>query len=93
MIEYPATDYVRQRRRQQPLCSIAATRTARGTHNTRPGNMFGQCGVSLPIPGTMLPVGLQVMRRSGDDAALLSISQGVEEVLGTTGARDMSAFL
>lgn len=71
----------------------AAAWTARGTHTTRPGNMFGQCGVSIPIPGTALPVGLQVMCRAGADEALLSISQGIEEVLGPPPERDMSAFL
>jgi aspartyl-tRNA(Asn)/glutamyl-tRNA(Gln) amidotransferase subunit A len=124
MLDYPARDYVVQRRRQQALCRIAIERmrgldgwvtpttpdvplpragletleqaaawTARGTHNTRPGNMFGQCGVSIAIPGTALPVGLQLMCRPGDDEALLSISQGVEQVLGPSPERDMSAFL
>lgn len=67
--------------------------TARGTHNTRPGNMFGQCGVSIAISGAALPVGLQVMCRPGDDEALLSMSQGLEQVLGLPPESDMSAFL
>ena len=54
---------------------------ARGTHATRPGNLFGQCGVSIPVPGTALPVGLQLMGRPGDDAALLAISQAVEAAI------------
>ena len=54
---------------------------ARGTHCTRAGNLFGQCGVSIPLRGTTLPVGLQLMGAPGEDAALLSISQGVEAVL------------
>ncbi len=38
-----------------------------GTQNTRPGNLFNQCGVSLPIQhlGAQLPVGLQLVRRAG----------------------------
>jgi aspartyl-tRNA(Asn)/glutamyl-tRNA(Gln) amidotransferase subunit A len=67
--------------------------TARGTHNTRPGNLFGQCGASIPIPDAALPVGLQVICRPGDDAALLAISQCVEGVLGRPREADMSAFL
>ncbi len=54
---------------------------ARGLHCTRPGNLFGQCGVSIPIPGTALPIGVQLMGAPGEDAALLAIAQGVEAVL------------
>lgn len=54
--------------------------------------MFGQCGVSMPIAGAALPVGLQLMCRPGEDDALLSISQGLEQVLGAPVERDMSAF-
>ncbi len=124
MIPYSATDYVRRRRRQEALCSIAAERMrgldgwitpatpdvataraeldtlektaawiTRGTHATRPGNMFGQCGVSIPIPGAALPVGLQVMGGAREDEALLSISQGVEALLGLPEPRDMAPFL
>jgi aspartyl-tRNA(Asn)/glutamyl-tRNA(Gln) amidotransferase subunit A len=71
----------------------AAAWTARGTHNTRPGNMFGQCGASIPISGAALPVGLQVMCRPGDDEALVSICQGLERALGSPPQNDMSAFL
>ena len=51
---------------------------------TRPGNLFGFCGVSLPIghlAGT-LPVGLQLMGRSGQDAELLAIAAAVEAIVG-----------
>ena len=65
----------------------------RGTHNTRPANMFGQCGVSLPIPGPGLPVGLQIVCAPGEDARLLSISQSLEMLLGRRVRPDMSAFL
>jgi len=123
-IPYPATDYVRRRRRQEALCRIAAERMrgldgwitpatpdvataraeldtlektaawiARGTQATRPGNMFGQCGVSIPIPGAALPVGLQLMGGAREDEALLSISQGVEALLGSAQPADMASFL
>ena len=67
--------------------------SARAMHATRPGNLFGQCGVSIPIPGTALPIGLQLICAPGDDAALLSISQGIEKALGAARQPDMSVFL
>jgi aspartyl-tRNA(Asn)/glutamyl-tRNA(Gln) amidotransferase subunit A len=65
----------------------------RATRNTRPGNLFGQCGISLPIhhlgaelpgqpSGTALPVGLQLCAAPGQDLALLSMACAVEGVLG-----------
>ncbi|OYU26175.1 MAG: hypothetical protein CFE41_17720 [Burkholderiales bacterium PBB2] len=56
----------------------------RATRNTRPGNLFGQCGISLPIQhlGAVLPVGLQLCSAPGEDAALLSVACAIEEVLG-----------
>ncbi len=65
----------------------------RATQNTRPGNLFGQCGVSLPIQhlgagrpesasDAALPVGLQLCAAPGQDAALLSLACTVEGLLG-----------
>jgi aspartyl-tRNA(Asn)/glutamyl-tRNA(Gln) amidotransferase subunit A len=65
----------------------------RATRNTRPGNLFGQCGVSLPIQhldagvseagaGAALPVGLQLCAAPGQDAALLGVARAVEDLLG-----------
>ena len=65
----------------------------RATRNTRPGNLFGQCGISLPIQhlgaelagqarGAALPVGLQLCAAPGQDAALLSLACAVEDLLG-----------
>jgi aspartyl-tRNA(Asn)/glutamyl-tRNA(Gln) amidotransferase subunit A len=67
----------------------------RNTHYTRPANLFGQCGLSLPLPegASRLPMGLQVLCRDGADARLLSIGQGIEAVLGTAAPREMAAFL
>jgi aspartyl-tRNA(Asn)/glutamyl-tRNA(Gln) amidotransferase subunit A len=50
---------------------------------TRPANLFGMCGVSLPIghlAGT-LPVGLQVLARGGEDAKLLAIAETIESIV------------
>ncbi|HUI98628.1 MAG TPA: amidase [Usitatibacter sp.] len=71
----------------------AAAWIRRGTRNTRPGNLFGQCGVSLPIAGAELPVGLQIVCAPGEDERLLSISQAVEGRLGVGSRADMSRFL
>jgi aspartyl-tRNA(Asn)/glutamyl-tRNA(Gln) amidotransferase subunit A len=56
----------------------------RATRNTRPGNLFGQCGISLPIQhlGAALPVGLQLCSAPGKDAALLSVACAIEDLLG-----------
>jgi aspartyl-tRNA(Asn)/glutamyl-tRNA(Gln) amidotransferase subunit A len=71
----------------------AAAWIRRGTRNTRPGNLFGQCGASLPISGAGLPVGLQVVCAPGEDERLLSICQAVEVQLGLAARADLSQFL
>ncbi|WP_158215281.1 amidase [Candidimonas nitroreducens] len=53
----------------------------RAMRNAQPVNLFGQCAVSVPIPGVPLPVGLQLAAPAGQDAALLSLAQSVERVL------------
>lgn len=65
------------------------------TQNTRPGNMFAQCGVSLPIHhlrGT-LPVGLQLCCAPGDDEHLLAVARAVEEVIGRAPPPDLAQFV
>ena len=54
---------------------------------TRPGNLFGLCGISLPIEHLTgsLPVGLQLLARGGADAELLALARTVEDVLGRPG--------
>jgi aspartyl-tRNA(Asn)/glutamyl-tRNA(Gln) amidotransferase subunit A len=66
----------------------AATWSRETLRFTRPGNLFGMCGVSLPIghlAGT-LPVGLQLLAAGSADAQLLALAQTVEEVLGRPAA-------
>ena len=66
----------------------------RATRNTRPGNLFGQCGVSLPIQhlggDATLPVGLQLCASPGHDAALLAVACTVEDQLGRPAQPDLS---
>ena len=54
------------------------------TQNTRPGNLFGQCGISLPMQhlGAPLPAGLQLCAAPGNDRGLLAVAAAVESVIG-----------
>ena len=63
--------------------------------NTRPGNMFGQCGVSLPIHHLCetLPVGLQLCCAPDEDAHLLEVARAVEAVVGRAPAPDLRKFV
>lgn len=70
----------------------AAAWIRRGTHNTRPGNLFGQCAVSIPLAVSGLPVGLQLACDGGEDATLLSIARGLESLLGPAAWADLSGF-
>ena len=66
----------------------------RALRNTRIGNVFEQCGVSLPLPtATGLPVGLQIACNGLEDAKLLSLAAAVETVLGKAARPEMAAFL
>jgi aspartyl-tRNA(Asn)/glutamyl-tRNA(Gln) amidotransferase subunit A len=49
--------------------------------NSMIGNFFDLAGISLPIPGTALPVGFMLMARHGRDRDLLEIAAGVEAEL------------
>lgn len=71
-----------------------AARSMHASRNTQPGNVFKLCAASLPIHqfGASLPVGLQLMCPSGDDARMLSIAMALESVLGTGKAPDLAGF-
>jgi aspartyl-tRNA(Asn)/glutamyl-tRNA(Gln) amidotransferase subunit A len=58
----------------------------RALRNTRPGNVFDHCGVSLPlrVPDSKLCAGLQLTAAPGADARLLAIACAVEDALGET---------
>lgn len=64
----------------------------RALRNTRIGNVFEQCGVSLPLAGG-LPVGLQIACNGLEDAKLLALAAAVEGVLGRAPRPDMAAFM
>jgi aspartyl-tRNA(Asn)/glutamyl-tRNA(Gln) amidotransferase subunit A len=54
------------------------------TQNTRPGNLFGQCGISLPMHqlGARGPAGLQLCAAPHHDRQLLATALAVESVIG-----------
>ncbi|HEY6048108.1 MAG TPA: amidase [Sphingomicrobium sp.] len=49
--------------------------------NTAIGNFFDLTAISLPLPGTELPVGLMLMARRGSDRRLLNIAAAIERML------------
>ncbi len=64
------------------------------TQNTQPANLMALCATTTPIQRDgMLPVGLQMICRAGDDARALSIACGVEELVGTPTPAKVEAFL
>ncbi|MEO8536874.1 MAG: amidase [Betaproteobacteria bacterium] len=70
---------------------VAAAAWSRDTLRlTRPGNLFGFCGISLPIQHlashATLPVGLQLMAAGGADSDLLGVAATVERTLGRPAA-------
>jgi aspartyl-tRNA(Asn)/glutamyl-tRNA(Gln) amidotransferase subunit A len=61
-----------------PLAGQAGDMTEPLTRFTRPFNATGQPVVVVPAPDCRLPVGIQVVGRVGDDAALLAVARAVE---------------
>jgi aspartyl-tRNA(Asn)/glutamyl-tRNA(Gln) amidotransferase subunit A len=49
--------------------------------NTSLGNFFDLTAISLPIPGSGLPVGLMLMARNGHDHRLFRIAAAVERLM------------
>jgi Asp-tRNA(Asn)/Glu-tRNA(Gln) amidotransferase A subunit family amidase len=64
------------------------------TQNTRPANLFGQCGISLPMHqlGSPLPAGFQLFGAPGSDAALLAIASAIEGVIGRAPVPSVTAW-
>lgn len=49
--------------------------------NTTQFNVLDCCGISLPVPGNSLPVGLMLIGRHGADRHLFAVALGVERAL------------
>ena len=50
--------------------------------NTSTWNFFDMCAISIPIPGSGLPVGLMLVARNGHDRRLFEIAAGIERHFG-----------
>jgi aspartyl-tRNA(Asn)/glutamyl-tRNA(Gln) amidotransferase subunit A len=63
--------------------SLEAYSAANGPalRNTRLGNVLPTCALTLPCPGTDLPVGLMAMAAAGEDARLLRVGAAIEKCL------------
>jgi aspartyl-tRNA(Asn)/glutamyl-tRNA(Gln) amidotransferase subunit A len=48
--------------------------------NTATWNFFDACAISIPIPGSGLPVGLMLVGRNGHDRRLFEIAAGIERL-------------
>jgi len=48
--------------------------------NTLTWNFFDNCAISIPIPGSGLPVGLMLVCRNGHDRRLFEIAAGIERL-------------
>ncbi|MBV8835795.1 MAG: amidase, partial [Alphaproteobacteria bacterium] len=48
--------------------------------NTSTWNFFDMCAISIPIPGSGLPVGLMLVARNGHDQTLFAIAAGIERL-------------
>jgi aspartyl-tRNA(Asn)/glutamyl-tRNA(Gln) amidotransferase subunit A len=64
------------------------------TKNSQPANLFGQCGISLPVHhlGSNLPVGLQIVCSPNGERGLLAIARALEDVIGTPERIDLEGF-
>jgi len=51
--------------------------------NTMTWNFFDNCAISIPIPGSGLPVGLMLVGRNGHDRRLFEVAAGIERLFAT----------
>lgn len=83
---YPSTPFVACPAAETATLEASNAWNLRSGRLTRPGNFFGQCGVSIPIqrPGE-LPVGLQLIGKPNDDLHLLAVARAVEAIARPAG--------
>jgi aspartyl-tRNA(Asn)/glutamyl-tRNA(Gln) amidotransferase subunit A len=64
------------------------------TRNSQPVNLFGQCGVSIPVHhlGGTLPVGLQLAANPFAEPSVLGAALAVEQLIGMPAPADLAGF-
>jgi len=66
----------------------------RSSRCTRPGNLFDQCGISLPMANPNgPPFGLQLCAANGSDEELIAVAAAVESVIGAGKRPDLSRLI
>lgn len=79
---YPTTPLVATAAADVSTFEASAAWNLRAGSLTRPGNFFGQCGVSIPVEAQGdLPVGLQLVGKPNDDLHLLAVARTVEAIV------------
>jgi len=79
---YPTTPLVATPAADVGTFEASAGWNLRAGSLTRPGNFFGQCGVSIPVEALGdLPVGLQLIGNPNDDLHLLAVARAVEAIV------------
>ncbi|HZP75068.1 MAG TPA: amidase [Pseudolabrys sp.] len=89
----PTTPFIpaAERELSSPEAAIAWNR--RSASHTRPGNLFGMCGISLPLPpANGLPTSLQLLCPPGEDEKLIGLAESVERMIGRPQKPDMTTF-
>ena len=79
---YPTAPLVATAAAEVSSYEASAAWNLRAGRLTRPGNFFGQCGLTVPVemPGD-LPVGLQLIGKPNDDLHLIAVARTVEAVV------------
>ncbi len=54
------------------------------SRNTQPGNLFGFCGMSLPMQQSGLPTGFQIMMPGNSDKRLLETSFAIQQAINAS---------
>jgi aspartyl-tRNA(Asn)/glutamyl-tRNA(Gln) amidotransferase subunit A len=77
----PATPIVAPTIAEVSDATVFAEKNLLLIRNTAIANCFDLCAITLPIPGTGLPVGLMIVSRNGDDRKLFRIALAIEAIL------------
>ena len=89
----PTTPFIPTVARELTSPEAAIEWNRRSASHTRPGNLFGMCGIALPLPPLNgLPTSLQLLCRPGQDETLIGLAEMVETILGRPRKPEMINF-